>query len=144
MDLHVKERSDYTTNTFPESLTPDGFDVEIISSPVLLKSHMDASLPSEREHVTFHIAANQELKTVRSPMTIANSYTRFTLDTFLDLKLISLLIDFLGNAETATAKDIMAAYTKHDLGKIVSHLKKNAGWKSAFDADQVYNHPPTS
>ena len=140
IDLHVKERSDYTTNTFPDSLTPDGFDVEIISSPTLLQSHKAASLPSEREHVTFHIAANRDLKVVRSPMTITDAYMRLTLDTSWDLKLISLLIDSLENADTATAEEIVAAYTKHNLGAIVSHLEKNAGWKTAFEADLEYNN----
>jgi len=138
IDLHILERAHYTTNSFPESLTPDGLDVEIISSPALLKSHKDASLPSEREHVTFHIAVNREFKIIRSSMAIADAYIRLTLDTCWDLKLISFIVDALEKVDSATTLEVLDIYYRYNLGKIVSHIDKNAGWKSAFDADMDF------
>ena len=62
--LHLKEKSDYTSNTMEESY-PDGLDVEIFRFEALKKAWENACLASEREHVT--------------PYTV--SYTHLTLPT---------------------------------------------------------------
>ena len=139
MALHKESKADYTTNTYPESPTPDGLDVEIISSETLLKSSCQASLPSEREHVTFHIASSTSFKTVRSPMaTTTETYTRLTLDTSWDYQLISFIVDSLESPDSATTSQILKVYTDHNLGDLVSHIVRNSGWQTAFDADAKY------
>ena len=139
MALHKESKADYTTNTYPESPTPDGLDVEIISSEALIKSSSHACLPSEREHVTFHIASSSSFKTVRSPMvTTMEAYTRLTLDTAWDYQLISFIVDSLESPEIATTSEILKVYTDNSLGNLVSHIAKNSGWNSAFEADMKY------
>lgn len=136
MALHKESKADYTTNTYAESPTPDGLDVEIISSETLLKSSSQACLPSEREHVTFNIASTSSFKTVRSPMiTAMETYTRLTLDTSWDYQLLSFIVNSLKCPVSATTSEILKIYSDNDLGDLVSHIVKNSGWDSAFEAD---------
>ena len=60
LKLHLKEKSDYTTNTIKETF-PDGEDVEVFTFAALTKAWKDAALSSEREHVTPYIRNHPEI-----------------------------------------------------------------------------------
>src|SRR5688572_19407522 len=48
---HLEEKADYSSNTLDETY-PDGLDAEIISFKALKTAWEQATLPSDREHVT--------------------------------------------------------------------------------------------
>ena len=54
IELYREGRYDYASNTLGCSY-PDGLDVEVFSRDALERTHREAVLPSEREHVTLHM-----------------------------------------------------------------------------------------
>lgn len=54
IDLHTTGKYDYTSNT-SEPTYPDGLDVELMSYPALEKAWKQATLQTEREHVTYYM-----------------------------------------------------------------------------------------
>ncbi|EHM10244.1 spore coat polysaccharide biosynthesis protein F, CMP-KDO synthetase [Thermanaerovibrio velox DSM 12556] len=51
IELHLKDHNDYTSNTLCPTF-PDGLDVEVMRFSALEEAFREATLPSEREHVT--------------------------------------------------------------------------------------------
>ena len=61
LKIHMSNKNDYTTNSFENSSIVDGMDVEM-SFKALTSAYIEASLPSEREHVTFYFNNNKKFK----------------------------------------------------------------------------------
>jgi spore coat polysaccharide biosynthesis protein SpsF len=57
---HLSKKNDFTTNIINRTF-PDGFDVEVFNFDVLRKAWKEASLLSDREHVTYYIWKNSNL-----------------------------------------------------------------------------------
>jgi spore coat polysaccharide biosynthesis protein SpsF (cytidylyltransferase family) len=96
---------DYCSNGFIENF-PDGQDVEVFKFSALEKAWYNATLLSEREHVTPFIRNNSHYKG-GSLFTSANypcisdfSKIRMTVDENKDLELIEILVDKLGIEES--------------------------------------------
>ena len=96
---------DYYSNVIPSTF-PDGIDVEIFKFSALEKAYKDATLKSEREHVTPYIWKNSTLKNsslfVGGNLLNEKNYSnvRLTVDTKEDFELIELLINKLGIDKT--------------------------------------------
>ena len=63
--LHDNTKADYTSNTIPITW-PDGLDCEVMKFSALKKAKYSAKLPSDREHVTKWIKANQNNFNIQS------------------------------------------------------------------------------
>ena len=87
--LHSQTNADYTSNTIPLTW-PDGLDCEIFKFAALKKANLNAKLPSEREHVTKWIKANQNIFNIQSLICpFKNSYKyRWTIDYLEDFKMM--------------------------------------------------------
>ena len=86
---YLKGNYDYVSNTIKPTY-PDGLDTEIFSFKTLQKAWNEASLPSEREHVTAFIYKHPELFKLFNVEKDGEdiSWMRWTVDTEQDLRFI--------------------------------------------------------
>ena len=138
IDIHLQNKNDYTSNTFEGSSIIDGFDVEVFEFEALKKAYEESVLPSEREHVTFYFKNNNKFKVEFTDPKLNFPYTRLTLDTPEDFKVISLLIDNCKNIETISMLEIGNLYYELKLDKLNGFINKNHGWNSSFVLDNLY------
>lgn len=136
LKIHMSNKNDYTTNSFENSSIVDGMDVEVISFKALKSAYFEASLPSEREHVTFYFNNNKKFKVEKTDPNLKNEYIRLTLDTPDDFKCISKLINIIEDPLTINMIDIVFIYKTNNLNLINGNIQKNLGWISAFDKDK--------
>lgn len=81
VDLHLKEKSDYTSNTIVRTF-PDGLDVEVMTFEVLNKAWQEATTPHDREHVTPYIyRSTGRFRLVNLTQERDSSRLRWTVDT---------------------------------------------------------------
>ena len=132
LQIHMLNKNDYTTNSFENSSIVDGMDVEVISFKALESAYIEASLPSEREHVTFYFTKNKKFKVQRTDPHLQKEYIRLTLDTPEDFRCISKLINLINDPITIGMKDIVSIYKINGLNHINGSIEKNSGWISAF------------
>ena len=96
--LHNQSNADYTSNTIPLT-RPDGLDCEIVKFSVLRKANLNAKLPSEREHVTKWIKANQNIFNIQSlicPFKDFYKY-RWTIDFAEDFRMMKKIFQKFSN-----------------------------------------------
>lgn len=136
LKIHMSNKNDYTTNSFENSSIVDGMDVEVISFKALKSAYIEASLPSEREHVTFYFNNNKKFKIEKTDPNLKNEYIRLTLDTPDDFKCISKLINIIEDPLTINMRDIIFIYKTNNLNLINGNIQKNLGWISAFEKDK--------
>jgi spore coat polysaccharide biosynthesis protein SpsF len=97
----VVNNVDYCSNTFIEHF-PDGQDIEVFKFSVLEQAWKDATLESEKEHVTPYIRSNanekgrQIFKAINFPCISDFSKIRMTVDEQRDFQLIETLIKKCG------------------------------------------------
>ena len=77
---HFQEKNDYTSNVAPPTF-PDGLDVEIFTVECLNKAFTEATLPSQREHVTLYIHQNPAFFKIGNVASLTDfSHLRWTVD----------------------------------------------------------------
>lgn len=88
---------DYLANSYPRKSYPDGLDVEVMRTEVLLEAAAEASDPYEREHVTPFVQRRPErYRLVGQPCPYGNfSHVRATIDTSRDLAALRAVADAL-------------------------------------------------
>jgi spore coat polysaccharide biosynthesis protein SpsF len=98
--LAVDHNLDYASNTLSE-LFPDGQDIEVFSWKALETAWKEATLPSEREHVTPYIRKHCDFnggiifKAMNYGFKENYSHIRMTVDELNDLDAIKILVDKL-------------------------------------------------
>lgn len=130
---------DYCSNGFVENF-PDGQDVEVFKFSALEKAWQNATLLSEREHVTPYIRNNSDYK--GGSLFTSINYTcesnfskiRMTVDESRDFELIEILIHKLGVEES------WLTYTnyiiEHDLTKVNNQIIRNEGFLKSLKNDK--------
>lgn len=112
-----QEPCDYLSNSNPPTY-PDGMDVEVFSFHALEKAWRDATLPSEREHVTSYIYKHPELfKLSGFSNEVDLSSIRLTVDEPIDLVLIKKIY-----------KELLLNNHDFVLSDILRVLQENPGW----------------
>lgn len=117
---------DYISSTLVRTY-PRGMDVEVFSRKTLDIAAKEASLDSEKEHVTPFIYCRPErfiLKGVNQQKD--DSGYRLTVDTYEDLELITRILENLyPRIPEFTLKDVMQLLEEHpEWGKINAHIKQ--------------------
>ena len=135
LNIHLKNKNDYTTNTFDGSSIVDGFDVEVFEFNALKRAYEEATLPSEKEHVTFYFKEENKFKIEKTDPKLKFPYTRLTLDTPEDFKALSNLVDKVDKIEEMNMFDIVENFYKFKLNNINFVIEKNQGWESSFKED---------
>ncbi len=105
-NLHIKKKSDYTSNTILPSF-PDGMDVEIFKSNLLKEINISNLSLEEKEHVTLYIKNNKRFKKINFLSKIDNSHLRLTVDYKEDFELIKNIIHFSKKNIYIEYKDIL-------------------------------------
>lgn len=119
---------------------PDGLDAEVFSYEALKKAFNEASLASEREHVTPYIWKNPGTFNISSVSCSPDlSHMRWTVDDERDFKFVKAVYEGLGCPEKAFyLKDILGFLDMNKgLLKINSDTKRNEGYAKSIKEDKV-------
>ncbi|WP_077624239.1 cytidylyltransferase domain-containing protein [Sediminibacillus massiliensis] len=109
----------YVSNTLNRTL-PRGMDTEVFSLQALTEAYQNASLQSEREHVTRYMVSHPEIFHLRNVSNSINySKHRWTVDTAEDFKLVRKIIENLYPAKPH--------FTMED---IIQLLEQKPEWKA--------------
>jgi len=128
---------DYVSNIHPPTF-PDGLDVEVFSAIVLEKAWEEASLPSEREHVTSFIWNRPDrfgLANVECDQDL--SALRWTVDEEKDLCFVRQVFAALYPTKSQFGmSDILALLDRRtDLTGINEGISRNQGYQRSLEAD---------
>jgi spore coat polysaccharide biosynthesis protein SpsF len=127
--FHLEGGYDYSSNTV-ETTYPDGLDVEIFRFSCLELAWKEATLPSQREHVTPFINKQPDRFKIGSlKNSIDLSHLRWTVDEPLDFKFVTRIYEALysQNASFTTA-DILALLDDNpELKTLNMHYEYNEG-----------------
>jgi spore coat polysaccharide biosynthesis protein SpsF len=121
-----------------ETTFPDGLDAAVFRMDTLEKTWREASLKSDREHVTTYIHKNAELfkrKTVRHSTDL--SHHRWTVDEPRDLEFVRQVYDHLGSTHFGM-KDILDLLDRFpELKAINTGISRNEGYSKSLKEDAV-------
>jgi len=133
------EKYDYVTNTLIRTF-PIGLDAEIFSFNVLEKTWRNATLPSEREHVTPFIRNKKmdfRLGNIEYEQDL--SKIRITLDRKEDYELIKLITNEFKKRPILLQDIIKLFENKPELMKINEEIHHNEGMKKSLELDINFN-----
>ncbi|MFC3031820.1 aminotransferase class III-fold pyridoxal phosphate-dependent enzyme [Pseudoalteromonas fenneropenaei] len=130
---HLAHHADYTSNCLSPTF-PDGLDVEVIRSEVLLRAHLNAKTSLEREHVTPYVYSNPELFKIHVVKNDTDlSELRWTVDNPEDFALIETIYHQLYNNDPLfTFMDVLKLVNDNpELKHLNKHIKRNEGFKQS-------------
>lgn len=138
IEKHLKTGADYTSNTIIETF-PDGLDVEVFKFSVLKEAWQNASLQSEREHVTLYIRNNKnkyKMENLSSPTNLSNK--RWTIDEQRDYEfLLNIFENIYPTNQNFRMKDVLEYLKKNsDVEKINSNIVRNEGLIKSLKKDK--------
>lgn len=129
----IETGSDYASNTLSPTY-PDGVDAEIFKFSALEKAYNEASLKSDREHVTPYIWRNSTFKgktlfrSVNVENTVDYSKYRITVDTIEDFLMVKALIENMGiNKSFHDYVEFLASH------KSIKEINKNSTRNEGYD-----------
>ena len=132
---------DYCSNCLDPTF-PDGLDAEIFSFSCLELAWKEATLPSQREHVTPYI--NQQpnmfrLACMKSDRNLA--YLRWTVDELVDFEFVTRVYETLYpvKPEFSTDDILMLLRDNPMLQEINSGFKRNEGYEKSLQQDKPLN-----
>jgi len=139
VERHLAGGADYSSNTLVERF-PDGLDVEVMTFGALQRAWREASLASEREHVTLYMRTHPELFRLESLVGERDlSAFRWTLDTEKDYRFLSALYDELGGEDECFGMeailDLLAK--RQDLLALNSGIVRNEGLLKSLREDRT-------
>lgn len=133
----INGQYDYASNVDPPSF-PDGLDVEIFRFEMLEFAVLEATLPSDREHVTPFIRKNNAFVKYNYANTPDLSNLRLTLDTPEDFRLVSMIYDALYHEgqiiPVSDAMDFLK--NRPDIHSLNAHIRRNEGYDKSLLQDQ--------
>lgn len=137
---HLIYKNDYTSNTL-EYTFPDGLDVEVFTSKALRNMWENASLPSEREHVTLYIK-NRPSEFIVQNIAIASSSCeeeRWTVDEPEDLEFTKSIYETLyPKNENFHMNEVMHLLDTHgSLREINASFIRNEGLIKSLKKDAL-------
>lgn len=129
---------DYVSNVDPPTF-PDGLDTEVFSIEALGRAWEDATLKSDREHVTTYIRNNKELfRTANYANESDLSHYRITLDKPEDYEVISHIYHKLYKSEEPISmRDVLLLLENDDmLASLNKDIKRNEGYDKSLREDE--------
>lgn len=123
-------KHEYVSNVLPPTY-PDGLDTEVFSFESLKRLHVEATLPSEREHVSTYIHKNPHLfRTLNVENSEDLSHLRWTVDRDVDLAFVREVYRHLSN-HLFGMKEVLALLDEHpELQKLNEGIERNEGHAS--------------
>lgn len=140
---HLEGGFDHTSNALRRTF-PDGLDVEVVRHAALATAAQEATLPSQREHVTPFLYDHPERFAIGHVVdAVDRSALRWTVDEPVDLEFVRSVYAELHPADPAfTTEDVLALLARRpELGRANAHIPTNEGYDRSLAADP---EPPTS
>jgi spore coat polysaccharide biosynthesis protein SpsF len=136
---HLEGGYDYTCNCLPPSF-PDGLDVEVMRYSALQRAAAEATLTSQREHVTPYFYNNPQLFSLgvwRNHTDL--SALRWTVDEATDLALVRRIYAELYPGNPAFGlREVLALLEEHpELKTCNTAHSRNQGYAESLLADQI-------
>jgi len=137
----IMSETDYLAD-YGETL-PDGLDIEVMRFTALEAAWRDATLKSEREHITQYIRKHPE-RFVRQDFSCPHGnlgHLRWTLDEEADLKLIKSFYEHfyaLGLQDFLTKDILELLEAQPELKEINAHIARNEGLVKSVREDDFY------
>jgi spore coat polysaccharide biosynthesis protein SpsF len=138
-ELRAAVGIDYVSNNIRPTF-PEGLDIEAFTFQTLTRAHQQATLQSEREHVTPYIWKNPNQFNLRCFEMEPNlSSWRWTVDKPEDLTFIRTVMSHFGNEINTSYKDIIRLIlTKPELAQINSGTVRNEGYLKTIAMEKGY------
>ena len=131
-----RDKMDYVSNVDPPTF-PDGLDVEVIAIEALECAAREATLPSDREHVTTFIRQRPDrfrIGCVRHEPSLADQ--RWTVDEPEDWRLVEAIYDQLPDQRYDMASVLEILARQPHLREINRAIPRNAGYLRSLAAEQ--------
>lgn len=139
---HIDEDNDLTSNSITETF-PDGCDVEIFTSDLLIDMYNNAILPSHTTHVTTYAKDNKDKYRIGELISPVNYYDkRWTLDEIDDYYFIKAVYSKLfKEGQYFGYNDILELLCQYpELEGINRHIKRNEGYQKSLQEDQMWGY----
>ena len=134
---YIDSNAQYTYNCMEGgNMYPDGMDVEVFAFKALEQAALEASKPSEREHVTPYI--RESGKFIVTSLQAPHDYkdVRITLDEENDLQVIKQIYDKLEDKLNYTLNDIIKVLVQNpEITEINQHITRNIGYLKSLQND---------
>ena len=124
---HTKANYDFTSNVNPPTF-PDGFDVEIFTKKLLIKTYKKVTSKFDQEHVTPWMKKNKKIRISNYSQPYDFSKYKISVDEFEDYKKIKYLIKD-NNNNIFVNKMKIYKFLKKNYKKYKDHLNYNEGSK---------------
>ena len=135
---------DYASTAYPVASFPDGLDVEVFSFCALEKAWKEASLGSEREHVTPYIWKNPHMFRLKSILNAEDlSAMRWTVDEERDLEFVREVYGHLyqKNGSIFGMNEVLGLLKEHpEILNINQGIKRNEGYQKSLIEDMMVCH----
>lgn len=129
---------DYAANINPPTY-PDGLDVEVMTAEALERSWRDATLTSEREHVTLHIRNNPgRFTTVNVAQEPDRSALRWTVDEPADLAFAREVYTELGSGSWGQDEVLGLLARRPELARHNAGIQRDEGLKASLLAERTH------
>ncbi len=128
---------DYVSNSLTRTF-PDGLDVEVMTFQALKRAWREASLPSEREHVTPFIYKNPDKFSVGQYVNSKDfSGLRWTVDEQVDYDFVNRVYETLypGNRQFSMNDVLDLLNSRPELSQLNNHLTSNEGYLKSLAED---------
>ena len=137
IDKFESSNYDYVSNTIKRTF-PKGLDVEVFTFSILELMWKNATLPSEREHVTQYILNHNKFKIENFKNEDNLSRLRWTLDRKEDLEFLRKIIKRIDNRPILMSHVLTVLSLEPQLSKINSHIDPNEGLKKSRQNDEKF------
>ena len=129
---------DYCSNTINPSY-PEGLDVEVFSYSALEKSHREARLLSEMEHVTPYMYKNPDRFTIRDFQYERNlSDWRWTVDRAEDLQFANAVFSHFYDQPLVSYADVIQSLEENpQIREINAHVIRREGYLNSLASDAL-------
>jgi spore coat polysaccharide biosynthesis protein SpsF len=141
--LHLESGADYTGNTLKRTY-PIGQDVEILTYATLKRVWQNASLFSEREHITLYIPKHPDIFNIEHLEYAENlSGKRWTMDYPEDYELIRVIFKNLYPKDPAFGmRDVLDFLSRNPtLESLNSHISNDVGVQKSMHNDRTVPQP---
>ncbi len=138
--LYLEQQCDYGTNCMPPTY-PDGLDVEIFSFYLLELAWKEATLPSQREHISvFFEGQPQRFKIANLAHEEDLSAMRWTVDEPEDFKFVKRVFEALypGNPSFGMEDVLNLLRKRPELAKLNKHFVRNEGLIISREKDKDF------
>jgi spore coat polysaccharide biosynthesis protein SpsF len=123
---------DYVSNTL-ERTYPRGLDTEIFARDALIRAHLEAKLPYEREHVTPYIYKHPELFSLRNVIHTSNlSAYRLTVDEAADLEVVRFIYQHFQERNFTFTDVIRLLIENPQVRRLNQKNERNEGYRTAL------------